>query len=216
MKRLLRIGLVAGFAALIPAVASAQQAQQVAAAEPAQQTAARQVIEKFQDQLLAVMKNADSLGLDGRRAKLSPAVDRTFDLKYMAQISVGPAWETMTPAQRDELVELFRRMTISTYAARFKGYSGQTWKVESVQATPQDAIYVRTVLTDPGKDKVAIDYLMRPADGTWKVADVYLSRISELAMRRSEYSAVARRDGVDKLLATLEQKVKDVEAGRAS
>lgn len=216
MKRLLRIGLVAGFAALIPAAASAQQAQQVAAAEPAQQTAARQVIEKFQDQLLAVMKNADSLGLDGRRAKLSPAVDRTFDLKYMAQISVGPAWETMTPAQRDELVELFRRMTISTYAARFKGYSGQTWKVESVQATPQDAIYVRTVLTDPGKDKVAIDYLMRSADGTWKVADVYLSRISELAMRRSEYSAVARRDGVDKLLATLEQKVKDVEAGRAS
>lgn len=216
MKRLLRIGLVAGFAALIPAAVSAQQAQQVAAAEPTQQTAARQVIEKFQDQLLAVMKNADSLGLDGRRAKLSPAVDRTFDLKYMAQISVGPTWETMTPAQRDELVELFRRMTISTYAARFKGYSGQTWKVESVQATPQDAIYVRTVLTDPGKDKVAIDYLMRSTDGTWKVADVYLSRISELAMRRSEYSAVARRDGVDKLLATLEQKVKDVEAGRAS
>lgn len=212
MKRLLRIGLFAGLVALIPAVASAQQI----AAAPAQQAAAQQVVEKFQDQLLGVMKNADSLGLDGRRAKLTPAVEQTFDLKYMAQISVGPAWETMTPAQRDELVELFRRMTVSTYAARFKGYSGQTWKVEAAQATPQDTIYVRTVLTDPGKDKVAIDYLLRSSDGTWKVADVYLSRISELAVRRSEYSAVVRRDGVDKLLATLEKKVKDVEAGRAS
>jgi phospholipid transport system substrate-binding protein len=212
VKRLLRIGLFAGLVALIPAVASAQQI----AAAPAQQAAAQQVVEKFQDQLLGVMKNADSLGLDGRRAKLTPAVEQTFDLKYMAQTSVGPAWETMTPAQRDELVELFRRMTVSTYAARFKGYSGQTWKVEAAQATPQDTIYVRTVLTDPGKDKVAIDYLLRSTDGTWKVADVYLSRISELAVRRSEYSAVVRRDGVDKLLATLEQKVKDVEAGRAS
>lgn len=212
MNRLLRIGLFAGLLALSPAVVSAQQI----AAAPDQQAAARQVVEKFQGQLLNVMQNADSLGLDGRRAKLTPAVDQTFDLKYMAQTSVGATWETMTPAQRDELVELFRRMTISTYAARFKGYSGQTWKVEAVQATPQDAIYVRTVLTDPGKDKVAIDYLLRSSDGTWKVADVYLSRISELAVRRSEYSAVARRDGVDKLLATLEQRVKDVEAGRAS
>ena len=212
MNRLLRISLFAGLVALSPAVASAQQI----AAVPTQQAAAQQVVEKFQDQLLGVMKNADALGLEGRRAKLTPAVNQTFDLKYMAQVSVGSAWETMTPAQRDELVELFRRMTVSTYAARFKGYSGQTWKVEAVQPTPQDAIYVRTVLTDPGKDKVAIDYLLRSTDGTWKVADVYLSRISELAVRRSEYSAVVRRDGVDKLLATLEQKVKDVEAGRAS
>lgn len=212
MNRLLRIGLFAGLMALSPVVASAQQI----AAVPAQQAAAQQVVEKFQDQLLGVMKNADTLGLDGRRAKLTPAVEQTFDLKYMAQVSVGPAWESMTPAQRDELVELFRRMTVSTYAARFKGYSGQTWKVEAAQATPQDAIYVRTVLTDPGKDKVAIDYLLRNTDGTWKIADVYLSRISELAVRRSEYSAVVRRDGVDKLLATLEQKVKDVESGRAS
>lgn len=215
MKRLLRIGLFAGLVAFAPAVASAQQAQ-LAAAQPAQQAAAKQVVEKFHDSLIGVMKNADSLGLDGRRTKLAPAVERTFDLKYMAQVSVGSAWETMTPEQRDELVELFRRMTVSTYAARFKGYSGQIWKVESVQEAPQNSLYVRTVLDDAGKEKIAIDYLLRPSDGTWKVADVYLSRISELAVRRSEYSAVVRRDGVDKLLATLEQKVKDVETGRTA
>lgn len=212
MKRLLRIGLIAGFTALAPVIASAQQL----AAAPDQQAAAKQVVEKFQDQLLGVMKNADSLGFEGRRAKLAPAVEQTFDLSYMAQVSVGSTWETMTPAQRDELVQLFRRMTVSTYAARFKGYSGQTWKIESVSATPQDTMYVRTVMNDPGKDKVAIDYLLRSSNGTWKVADVYLSRISELAVRRSEYSAVARRDGVDKLLATLEQKVKAVESGSTS
>jgi hypothetical protein len=56
VNRLLRIGLFAGLLALSPVVASAQQI----AAAPDQQAAAKQVVEKFQDQLLVTMKNADA------------------------------------------------------------------------------------------------------------------------------------------------------------
>ena len=39
-------------------------------------------------------------------------------------------------------------------------------------------------------------------------------RISELATRRSEYSSVIQRSGVDALLQSLETKVKQIETGR--
>jgi phospholipid transport system substrate-binding protein len=45
---------------------------------------------------------------------------------------------------------------------------------------------------------------MRRDGETWHVADIYLSgTISELATRRSEFSAVIEREGVDALIARL-------------
>lgn len=52
-----------------------------------------------------------------------------------------------------------------------------------------------------------IDYLMRDADAGWQIMDVYLSgTVSELATRRSEFSAVLRRGGADALVDVLQKK----------
>jgi phospholipid transport system substrate-binding protein len=54
---------------------------------------------------------------------------------------------------------------------------------------------------------VDIDYLMRRDGDAWRIADVYLSgTVSELAARRSEFSSVMRRQGVDGLIAVLNRK----------
>jgi phospholipid transport system substrate-binding protein len=182
-------------------------------ANAAPQSAPRAVVEQFHDALLGVMKDAKNLGFDGRRSKLAPAVERSFDLTYMAQVATGNAWSDMQPQQRDELIELFRRMTVSTYASRFAGYSGQQFEITGIQETPRGDVLIRTNLTN-GADRVPIDYLVRKVGDTWKIADIYFKRISELAMRRSEYSSVIRRSGVDALLQSLETKVKQIETGR--
>ncbi|MFO0996774.1 MAG: ABC transporter substrate-binding protein [Alphaproteobacteria bacterium] len=181
----------------------------------APQGAPRAVVEQFHDALLGVMKDAKSLGFEGRRSKLAPAVERSFDLTYMAQVATGSAWSNMQPQQQDELVELFRRMTVSTYASRFTGYSGQQFEIVGIQETPRGDVLVRANLTN-GSEQIPIDYLMRKVDDNWKIADIYFKRISELATRRSEYSSVIQRNGVDALLQTLEAKVKQIEAGRNS
>jgi phospholipid transport system substrate-binding protein len=181
-------------------------------ANAAPQGAPRAVVEQFHDALLDIMKEADALGFDGRRTKLAPAVERSFDLSYMAQVATGRAWSSMQPQQQDELVELFRRMTISTYASRFTGYSGQQFEIVGMQETPRGDVLVRTSLMN-GREQVPIDYLMRRVDDEWKIADIYFKRISELATRRSEYSSVIQRSGVDAFLQSLESKVKQIEAG---
>lgn len=182
-------------------------------ASAAPQGAPRAVVEQFHDALLGVMKEAKSLGFEGRRSKLAPAVERSFDLTYMAQVATGSAWSAMQPQQQDELVELFRRMTVSTYASRFTGYSGQQFEILGIQETPRGDVLVRTNLSN-GTEQIPIDYLMRKADDGWKIADIYFKRISELATRRSEYSSVIQRNGVDAFLQTLETKVKQIESGR--
>jgi phospholipid transport system substrate-binding protein len=180
-----------------------------AATEPAA------VVETFYGTLLEVMKNAEALGFAGRREKLGPAVDQAYNLPLMARLSVGPQWRELSPEQQKRFVDSFRELTLSTYAARFDGYSGEQLVVEPGGRDAQGGKIVRSkIVRTDGEPPVQLDYLMRQEDGGWRIIDVYLKgTVSELATRRSEFSSVLRRDGPQALLEVLEQKIAEARAG---
>ena len=48
-------------------------------------------------------------------------------------------------------------------------------------------------------------------DGEWKIIDIYLNgTVSELALRRSEYSSMIKREGFDSLIVALNDKITDL------
>jgi phospholipid transport system substrate-binding protein len=50
--------------------------------------------------------------------------------------------------------------------------------------------------------------LMRQNRGAWQISDVYLDgTISQVAVQRSEFSSILRREGVDGLVMALNRKV---------
>jgi phospholipid transport system substrate-binding protein len=60
----------------------------------------------------------------------------------------------------------------------------------------------------PNETPIAINYRMRPDGESWRIIDVYLNgTVSELALRRSEYAAVLQRDGFEKLVASIDEKI---------
>ena len=53
-----------------------------------------------------------------------------------------------------------------------------------------------------------LDYRLRPVDGKWKIIDIYMDgTVSELALRRSQYSSLIRREGLEALITALEEKI---------
>jgi phospholipid transport system substrate-binding protein len=174
-------------------------------------------IETLNKTLLSVMQNAPRLGYDGRYRELEPVVLRTFDHPFMAQVMTGRFWAGFTTAQRERLVTTLRRFTAATYAARFDGYSGQSFKILGEGPGPREMVLVKTkIITNPS-DAVAIDYLMRPEGARATIADVFFNQsVSEVALRRSEYTAVLARYGFDGLVTSIESKIATLETeGRA-
>lgn len=191
-----RPGLVAVFllVLLAPLALRAEQPE-------AERAAASAVIETFYDELLAVMQEAETLGFAGRFERLEPAMTASYNLPAMARASVAAAWENFGPEDQAAFVVAFTRMSVSTYAARFDGWSGQSFEVDDVVDGPRDTLLVRTRLVKPDGDAVPLDYLMRNYDGDWRIIDVLLDgRISELAKNRSEYGSVLAREGYDGLM----------------
>jgi phospholipid transport system substrate-binding protein len=164
------------------------------------------------DALLASMKQGASLNFAARRDLLSPEIRRDLDLAFMTRIVVGPTWRGLAAPDRQQLVDAFSDFSVATYAERFKSYSGERFDVDP-SPSPQangDSI-VHTKLFTGGPDPVQLDYLLRKTGDQWRIIDVYLNgTISEMAARRSEYSAVLRQGGAPALVDLLKKKVTDL------
>ncbi|HXK25096.1 MAG TPA: ABC transporter substrate-binding protein [Myxococcota bacterium] len=187
-----------------------------AATEPAA-SGASQAIDGLHAALLDVMKNAQSLGYEGRAAKLTPAIPRYFDVPFMAEKSVGVYWEKATEAERKRYLDAFLRFMVANYAGQFDSWTGQSFQTLGEDPARMDTKIVRSKLIDPGDEDVELNYRMHQVDGTWKIIDVYLDgTVSELALRRSEFSGIVKRENFDALIAALDEKIAKLAAGNAT
>lgn len=164
-------------------------------------------ISSFYDVLLSTMRDGRTLGFKGRAARLTPAIQRSFDLPLMTRLMVGPQWASLAPAVQQQLVAAFTDFSIATYANRFDDYSGERFQVDPNPSAINGGAIVHTKLVKSDGEPVQIDYLMRDDDGPWQIIDVYLSgTVSELATRRSEFSSVMRRGGAGALVDVLQKR----------
>jgi phospholipid transport system substrate-binding protein len=200
---------VAVFALLVgTAVAGADSDEAVivrAEATPAQ------IVESLHTALLDVMKHAETLGYQGRYDALENVVPGLFDTPFMAEKSVGRYWKKADEEERRHLLKTFSEFMVANYAGNFDGYAGETFEtLEKVEST-HGTVIVRTRLNESDGDIVQLDYRLREADGRWRIIDIYLNgTVSELALRRSEYSTLIEREGFDSLIVALNQKITDL------
>ena len=169
------------------------------------------VVARFHDGLLAVMKEADALGVTGRYRRLEPEIERAFHLRLMARVTSGSFWKKAAADRRDGLAAAFTRLSVATYASRFDGYSGQDFETTGDRPGPRATHLVDTRILSPGETPVPLTYVLKRLDGRWGIVDVLLETgISELAVRRSEYRRVLEKDGVDGLIAVLDAKANEL------
>ena len=169
--------------------------------------AARETIEALYATLGDITARATELGYEGRRDAVAPVVDASYDIAFMAEKALGRHWKKLGDAERSRWQSAFATLTVSTYAERFEEDGGQTLVVEDAEPARRDTVVVHTRIDRPKEDPVEVNYRMRQVDGQWRIIDVYLNgTVSELALRRSEYTTVIEREGFEHLVQTLEAK----------
>jgi phospholipid transport system substrate-binding protein len=173
----------------------------------AEEISAKQVIEDFQGQLISVMKEGKALGFQGRYDKLDAVVKKTHDLPKIARIVVGKQWEELTPDQQTKLEDAVSRLSVSAYAYNFKDFSGETFSFISEEETGRGGVVIHSNLKIPGDRDVKFDYMMKKKDDTWQIINIIADGVSDLALKRSDYTSVLTREGFDALLAKINEKI---------
>ncbi len=168
---------------------------------------AKQVVEKFQSELISVMKNGKQLGYAGRYNNLRDPVSNSHDLSKIARIIVGKEWEKLSEAQQTKLEDVIVKLSIASYAHNFKNYSGETFTFDSEEETTRGGVVVHSHLNIPDDKPVKFDYMLKENGTSWRIINIIANGVSDLALKRSEYTSILQRDGFDALVSKIDEKI---------
>jgi len=166
-----------------------------------------EVVENLHTNLLSVMEDGNRIGYKGRYERLSPVIRSSFDLPYIARVAVGRYWESFNDEQKAKFVETFIKLSIATYAWNFDAYSGERFKVISEKEQRGGQILVRTELTKSDGGKVQLDYILHRVNNQWRIINVIAEGVSDLALKRADYSNFLKNRGFEALLSKLNEKI---------
>ena len=192
-------------AAILAPVATQAQAGDPAAAQ----------VQRFDDALLATMKQGKALGFEGRYRKLEPAVKQAFDLPIMVRFAAGPStFATFSPTDQSALLAAFTRFSVATWAKNFDSYGGERFVLGKVDTRGPDKL-VHTQLAGTGGTPTELVYRMRQSNaGMWKIIDVYFNgSISQLSQQRADFASTLQSGGAPALVKTLNAKADTLSRG---
>ena len=166
-------------------------------------------VENLHDTLLEVMRDASTLGFNGRVEKLDPVLAESFDFMTIARIVTGKHWKNIDESQRTTFIDTFAKLSSATYASNFSGFSGEQFKTTGVDEK-RGKYVVRTLIVKSDGEEISLDYIVTEKDGVLRIVNVIAAGVSDLSLKRADYTAVINSEGFDSLLARLDDKINNL------
>ncbi|MGE4552615.1 MAG: phospholipid-binding protein MlaC [Desulfovibrionaceae bacterium] len=176
------------------------------------------------DKLIAIVHDpryteAKLLGEDQVR-QLSGAVAEFFDYGELTKRAVGPAWRGFTDAEREELTSTFRTLLEKTYIKKLeksfldelKAFSTDSVRFNDEKVKPPFAMVFTTFLL---KDKqIEVNFRLIDKQGKWMVYDIIGEGLTLLGVYKDDFQAALAKMTPEEFVVQLQNKIKDVEAGK--
>lgn len=143
--------------------------------------------------------------IEQRFDALEPIVVATHNLPYIAEFALRRQWASLGEADRARFVAAFERLSVMTYAARFKSVGADTFR--PIAAAPADAggrVQVSTAVARTDQPDVSLEYVLQQDGTSWRIINIVADGVSDLALKRAEYQRLFASSGLDGLIVDLE------------
>ena len=157
------------------------------------------------DQVLAVLADAQK-DVARKREDIRQLIDRRFDYSAMSRGSLAQNWNKASAAQQERFTKLYARLMQDTYLVLVEEYDNQTVEYGEEKVRKEKYAQVNTNIVDAGR-KIPVNYKLRLKDGDWLVYDMVIENVSMIGNYRSSYHQIIKTDGMDGLIARLEEKL---------
>jgi len=168
-------------------------------------------VDELHEILLNIMQNADSLGYNGRFEKLEPIIESNFDTPLIVKVIMSRYWKEISEEDKSTFIELFKHLTIATYASRFNAFDGEVFAEINQEDLKKERVLIKTELRKKNGDSVRLDYLMHRVDNNWLIISVIANGVNDLSLKRAEYAAVIKEKGFEGLVHDIQGKIDAME-----
>lgn len=163
------------------------------------QTALRTAV----DEVLTIAQKAK--GASSLADQITPVLRRNVCFESMTRRAVGPGWRQFTPGQKAEATELFTKLIIRSYSAKFTPGEQPDIQYLKPSSPGTGKVEIPTITVYKGS-RYNVTYRMEDR-GKWLVTDILAEGISLVANYRAQFDALVKKGGASAVIASLKQSV---------
>ena len=144
---------------------------------------------------------------EAKKEELRRLYDAMFDQVELSRRALSRNWNSLTPAQREEFVGLFRQVLEKAYMDKILAYVDEKIVFDrEVQVSETRAEIQTTIITS--SSRIPIFYRVISRDGGWKVYDVVIENVSLVSNYRAQFDEILAKNTPEQMLEILRKKVK--------
>lgn len=201
---------ILGVIALLLATTSTAQArteEQTHSDEP------QQIIGILQNALIKAMQQGKEMSYHDRETFLAPVLQQTHDLETIVRTILGVHWVTLDKTKQQDMISAFSQNSTATYADRFDQYDGERFEIIENRLLPRGRMLVRSQFIKADKGVISFDYVLHQQNEHWRIINIVIDGVSDLALKRAEYNAIIQQEGIQSLINTLQNKTNQIKLG---
>jgi len=144
---------------------------------------------------------------ESEKQKLRIIYERMFDDVELSKRTLAKNWNSLSVAQRQEFVLLFRQVLEKAYIDKILAYTDEKIVFERETMVSVTQAEVQTKIVTASKE-IPISYRVLLKDGAWKVYDVVIENVSLVLNYRTQFNDILTKNKPEQLLEILRKKVK--------
>ena len=144
------------------------------------------------------------------RNDLIEYIKKNIDIEWISKFALGKHWKTANSKQKEQFTKLYEKYLINTYAPKFQGYHGETYKIISTKEVASGKYISKIILHLQSGADIGLEVFILEENNNYKIVDISGEGISFAATQRSEFNSMIKVSGLDKFLITLEKKVANI------
>ena len=169
------------------------------------------------------IKNVTSQGIEelinsnvsesDKKARFTKLFNEDLDLDYIGKFVLGRYWRTATPKQRNEFIDVYRKLNIQTWSERFNEFKGKHFEflgTEKAKSKNNDQVYVNTQVPMQEGEPASVKWRVKDTNGKMQIVDIIIENVSLAITAQKEYTSYIQKspNGIDGLIKDLKAKLK--------
>lgn len=177
------------------------------AVQPAQALAdgARQAIESQVHRVLEVVVDPSMKDRMEKESKIQSIVDEIFDYTELARRTLAVHWNSFTPDQREEFIDLFGKLLRRIYMDRILTHTHEKVVFGKEVRLSENRVEVESQIVMASRS-IPIGYRMILRQDQWRVYDVVIEGVSLVQNYRSQFRGILARESPEVLLKMLRER----------
>ena len=162
------------------------------------------------EKVINIVTDESATDKEVRRKKLRGIIEKQFHYPIMVRNSLGKKnWNIRTPAEKEQFIELFKKLLESSYASKLESYSDEKINYLGEEIRGKFA-KVKTEIVR--KDAtIPVDYKFYNENGKWLVIDFSIAEVSMVGNYNAQFKKIIYKESYDALVQKLSKKVKELE-----